>query len=135
MKRRLPALAAGALLLSILVAPARAQEVRDDVAETIETFRDGDSGMATWFNDAYGYAVFPNVGKGGFILGAGHGTGQVFQGGVLIGEAEMSMLSVGLQIGGQSYSEVIFFQNADVARRRTQAIATAWPSSHGRRAA
>jgi lipid-binding SYLF domain-containing protein len=73
--------------------------------------------MVQWFDDAYGYAVFPNVGKGGFIVGAGHGTGQVFKGGELIGEAEMSMLSVGLQIGGQSFSEVIFFQNAEGLQR------------------
>jgi lipid-binding SYLF domain-containing protein len=113
----MPALAAGALLLATHTASVSAQEVRSDVTETIQTFRTGDAGMAAWFDDAYGYAVFPNVGKGGFIVGAGHGTGQVFQGGVLIGEAEMSMLSVGLQIGGQSYSEVIFFQNANVLQR------------------
>ncbi|MFV1988782.1 MAG: YSC84-related protein [Gemmatimonadota bacterium] len=117
MKRRLPALAAGILLLAIHVGSLRAQEVRDDVTETIETFRAGDSGMASWFNGAYGYAVFPNVGKGGFIVGAGHGTGQVFKGDELIGKAEISMLSVGLQIGGQSYSEVIFFENAEVLQR------------------
>ncbi|MDX1395251.1 MAG: lipid-binding SYLF domain-containing protein [Gemmatimonadota bacterium] len=114
---RVAALAALAALAG--TAGATAQEVREDVTETIETFKSANESMSRWFEDSHAYAVFPNVGKGGLIVGAGHGTGQVFRGGALIGEAEISMLSVGLQIGGQEFSEVVFFQNAEALGRLT----------------
>ena len=107
-----------AVLAGVLGAsPGIAQDVRDDVTETIETFKAADPGMASWFESAYGYAVFPNVGKGAFIVGGGHGTGQVFRQGQLIGKSDITMLSVGLQIGGQEFSEVIFFQNEATLNR------------------
>ena len=119
MKRPAIAAAAAFILIGFSAVATTAQEVRDDVTETIETFKAEDPGMADWFEKAHGYAVYPNVGKGGFIVGGGHGTGQVFRGGELIGESEISMLSVGLQVGGQEYSEVIFFQNAEALARLT----------------
>lgn len=115
MKRAVSGLAV--LVTFLGAAPASGQEVREDVVETIETFRQADPGMASWFEDAYGYAVFPNVGKGAFIVGGGHGTGQVFRQGELIGKSDITMVSVGLQIGGQSFSEVIFFQNEETLNR------------------
>jgi lipid-binding SYLF domain-containing protein len=65
------------------------------------------------FDESYGYAVFPKAGKGAFIVGAGHGTGQVFQKGKgrAVGEATISQVSIGLQVGGQSFSEFVFFRD------------------------
>ncbi len=64
-----------------------------------------------YFNSAYGYAIFPLVGKGGFILGASYGKGRVYRQGQLVGEATLAKASVGAQLGGQAFSEIIFFQN------------------------
>jgi lipid-binding SYLF domain-containing protein len=78
--------------------------------ETIELFKHaGDS--AAFFNDCYAYAVFPTIGAGGLIVGGARGKGHVYVHGRLVGDATMTQLSIGLQAGGQAYSEIIFFQN------------------------
>ncbi|MCL9773675.1 lipid-binding SYLF domain-containing protein [Vibrio methylphosphonaticus] len=64
----------------------------------------------SFFDNAYGYAVFPTVGKGGFGLGGSYGEGQVFRQGVHVGETTLAQLSFGLQLGAQAYSEIIFFE-------------------------
>lgn len=78
--------------------------------ETIELFKHaGDS--ALFFNDCYAYAVFPTIGAGGLIVGGARGTGHVYVHDRLVGDATMTQLSIGLQAGGQAYSEIIFFQD------------------------
>jgi lipid-binding SYLF domain-containing protein len=101
------------LVLSVLLAlaafpAARALAATD--AETIKVFKDaGESGQ--FFDKCYGYAVFANVGKGGIGVGAAHGTGRVYEKGKVVGDVKMNQLSVGAQLGGQSYSEIIFFED------------------------
>lgn len=77
--------------------------------ETIAAFKKKDPSIKKFFDQAYGYAVFPTIGKGGFIVGGAHGKGIVYKGGVIVGRATMSQGTFGAQIGGQSFSEVIFF--------------------------
>jgi lipid-binding SYLF domain-containing protein len=78
--------------------------------ETIELFKHaGDS--AVFFKDCYAYAVFPTIGAGGLIVGGARGKGHVYVHDRLVGDATMTQLSIGLQAGGQAYSEIIFFQN------------------------
>jgi lipid-binding SYLF domain-containing protein len=64
-----------------------------------------------FFNEAYGYAVFPAVGKGGLVVGGAYGKGKVFRGGMVTGDSSVIKLSVGFQFGGQAFSEIIFFQD------------------------
>lgn len=64
-----------------------------------------------FFHTAYGYAVFPSVGKGGFWVGGAYGSGTVFKDGQITGHAKLYQVSFGLQFGGQSYSEIVFFQD------------------------
>jgi lipid-binding SYLF domain-containing protein len=78
--------------------------------DTIALFKNaGES--AKFFNSAYGYAVFPTIGKGGFIVGGAHGSGHVYEQGKYIGKTSMTQLSVGFQAGGQAYSQIIFFED------------------------
>lgn len=85
-----------------------AYATKDD--ETIELFKHaGDS--AVFFKDCYAYAVFPTIGAGGFIVGGARGKGHVYVHDRLVGDTTMTQLSIGLQAGGQAYSEIIFFQN------------------------
>jgi lipid-binding SYLF domain-containing protein len=78
--------------------------------DTIELFKHaGDS--ALFFNNCYAYAVFPTIGAGGFIVGAARGKGHVYVHDRLVGDATMTQLSIGLQAGGEAYSEIIFFQD------------------------
>ncbi|GGB44263.1 lipid-binding SYLF domain-containing protein [Shewanella inventionis] len=65
-----------------------------------------------FFNSAYGYAIFPTVAKGGIGIGAAYGNGRVYQGGTYTGDSALTQLSIGFQIGGQAYSEIIFFKDA-----------------------
>jgi lipid-binding SYLF domain-containing protein len=86
--------------------PARA----DDYTDTTALFRNaGKSGV--FFPKTYGYAVFPTVGKGGFIVGAAHGNGRVYAQGKYVGDTSMTQVSIGFQAGGEAYSEIIFFED------------------------
>jgi lipid-binding SYLF domain-containing protein len=81
----------------------------DEYSDAIKSFQDaGESGA--YFGGSYGYAVFPSIGKAGFGIGGAHGTGHVFKQSKLIGEATMNQLTVGFQLGGQVYSQIIFFE-------------------------
>lgn len=70
-----------------------------------------DPGMADWFKNAAGYAVFPSVGKGGIGVGGAYGKGLVIAGDKVIGSTSLSQVTIGLQLGGQAYSEFIFFRD------------------------
>nr|WP_315202425.1 YSC84-related protein [uncultured Flavobacterium sp.] len=73
--------------------------------------------MKSIFDNAYGYVIFPNVGKGGIGVGAAAGNGAVYEKNKLIGMAKLSQLSIGFQAGGQAYREVIFFESKSAMDR------------------
>ena len=82
----------------------------DNYSDTVSLFRkSGEAGR--YFGASYGYAVFPNVGKGGVGIGGAFGRGKVFRGGKAVADVSLTQLSVGFQLGGQAYSEIIFFEN------------------------
>jgi lipid-binding SYLF domain-containing protein len=84
-----------------------------EVNAAIAHFKAKDATLERFFKDAYGYAVYPSVGKGGFWIGGAYGDGEVFEQGRLIGVTSITQITVGPQIGGQSYSEIIFFRDQD----------------------
>jgi lipid-binding SYLF domain-containing protein len=104
MHRILAALAPALLVLAGSVAWA------DDYSDTINVYK-GAGESAEFFNNCYGYAVFPSIGKGGLGIGAAHGDGRVYEQGKYVGDTSMTQVSVGLQAGGQAYSQMIFFEN------------------------
>ena len=75
---------------------------------TLAHFIKKDKSIESFFKQAYGYAVFPTIGKAGFIVGGAHGQGVVYKQGVVIGSTEMTQVSVGFQAGAEAYSEIIF---------------------------
>jgi lipid-binding SYLF domain-containing protein len=89
------------------------KELQSDVDAAIKAFKKADAGLNDTFDKAAGYVVFPNVGKGGFIVGGAHGNGHVYESGKLIGYASLTQVTVGAQVGGQEYSEVIFFETKE----------------------
>jgi lipid-binding SYLF domain-containing protein len=99
----------GASSVAATTAPGSPAD-RSDVAAVIAKFKQKDPGMARVFARAYGYAVFPTVGKGGIGLGAARGKGYVYERGRLVGRSTLTQVTIGLQLGGQAYSEVIFFK-------------------------
>ncbi|MEL6111787.1 MAG: hypothetical protein AAFR20_03190 [Pseudomonadota bacterium] len=80
--------------------------------EAIRTFRKNDPSLEAFFRQAYGYAVFPSVTKGGAGIGAARGKGIVYRGGVPARKVYLSQYTVGLQFGGKKYREIIFFRDA-----------------------
>jgi lipid-binding SYLF domain-containing protein len=90
--------------------PASAQE-NEDVRHAIAEFQKADSGMVKLFNESYGYAIFPGVGKGAIGIGGARGKGWVYEQGKAIGRSTLTQVTIGLQLGGQAYREVIFFKD------------------------
>ena len=97
-------------LVLVVVLAATAPALGDSYANTIDTFKKSPQ-VQPFFDNAYGYAVFPVVGKGGFFIGGGYGKGRVYRRGVVTGTATLIEGSIGFQAGGQAYSEMIFFQD------------------------
>lgn len=90
---------------------------QDKVAEAIAEFRKADAGINSFFDNSYGYAVFPSIGKGAIVIGGAAGKGLVYKQGTLQGGSKMKQVTVGFQMGGKSYAEVIFFKTADAYER------------------
>ncbi len=76
---------------------------------TLAAFKNSKAG--NFFEHAYGYAVFPTIGKVGFVIGGAYGQGRVYEKGRYTGRTEMTQASIGFQFGGQAYSQIIFFQD------------------------
>jgi len=91
---------------------ALAEEKNEDAkyAETIAVFKEaGES--AAFFKNSYGYAVFPTIGKAGLGIGGAYGDGRVYEQGNYVGNTSMTQLSIGFQMGGQAYSQIVFFED------------------------
>jgi lipid-binding SYLF domain-containing protein len=101
-------------LLVLAVASARA----DSVSDAVNAFRNaGVSGQ--FFDTAYGYAVFPTIGKGGVFVGGAFGSGQVYVGGRHVGDSTMTQVTLGFQLGGQACSQILFFEDEHAFRQFT----------------
>lgn len=105
----------------LCAAPTSAKKSEEDISAKVQkvrkTWQEKDSTFNATLDKAYAYAIFPEVGKGGFIVGASHGAGEVYRGGKLIGHAKMTQTTVGAQVGGQTYAEVILFKNKNALER------------------
>lgn len=91
----------------------KVEEIKKDSDEAKGEFLKADWQMEKHFGSAYGYVIFPNVGKGGIGIGGAAGNGTVYEHGNKIGMAKLSQLSIGFQWGGQAYREIIFFENKE----------------------
>jgi len=98
------------ILIMLLIFTPTSNILADDYQDAIKVFKDaGES--ATFFEKAYGYALFPNVGKGGFGVGGAYGKGRVYKQNKYVGDTSVSQVTIGFQLGGQAYSQIIFFQD------------------------
>ncbi|MGH8225092.1 MAG: YSC84-related protein [Gammaproteobacteria bacterium] len=79
--------------------------------QTLDRMTTTDSSLRRFIDNAYGYAVFPTVSRGAFVVGGSYGEGAAFQGGKMAAKCSIAKASIGAQIGGETYSEVIFFQS------------------------
>jgi lipid-binding SYLF domain-containing protein len=82
----------------------------DSFSNTIEVYKKSPA-VQPFFENAYGYAVFPTIGKGGIGIGGAYGKGQVYQNGKVTGDVSLTKVTIGFQLGGQAFSEMIFFED------------------------
>ena len=95
---------------SLLAQNKKDQKIMKDAVKAKKDLLKTNSGLDMFFDNSAGYVIFPNVGKGGFIIGGASGNGVVYEDGEAVGMADLKKLNVGLQAGGQSIIEVIFFE-------------------------
>jgi lipid-binding SYLF domain-containing protein len=82
----------------------------DDFDDSRKVFQNAGESQA-FFGNAYGYALFPTIGKAGLGIGGAHGKGRVYAGGKQMGGTTMTQITIGFQAGGQAYSQIIFFED------------------------
>ncbi len=104
----------GTFILCLLFALPSGNVMADEddakYSKTINVFHQ--AGASSWFVDnSYGYAVFPTIGKAGYVVGGAYGKGRVYEAGNYTGDTTITQLSVGFQLGGQAYSQIIFFED------------------------
>jgi len=102
-------LIAAALLVGS-AALADDKELISEAQATVATFKKTDPKIDKFFSSAAGYVVFPTIAKGAVVVGGAGGDGILFVGGKPVGKSNMGQATVGLQLGGQTYSEVVFFE-------------------------
>ncbi len=90
---------------------AKRASLHQNVLATISRFKQQDSSMQQLFDEASGYAVFPTIGKGAIGVGGAYGRGELFEDGAVTGFCDLAQGTIGFQLGGQAYSELIFFEN------------------------
>lgn len=91
--------------------PDKDDKMQLGVAEAIVSLKETDPGMQKFFDESAGYAVFPTVGKGGIGIGGARGKGLVIVNDQVDGTTTLTQVTVGFQLGGQTYSEFIFFKD------------------------
>jgi lipid-binding SYLF domain-containing protein len=102
------------LIISLPVHLARA----DEYSDALHSFQSAGESSA-YFDNAYGYALFPTIGKAGLGIGGAHGKGKVYKQGAIIGKTKMTQLTIGLQLGAQGYSQIILFENESALNQFT----------------
>jgi lipid-binding SYLF domain-containing protein len=111
------------LLMSCTTAPSTLvgrEELLQQATTTMGEMSREDPGLDELTRKAYAYALFPEIAKGGLVFGGGYGRGVVYEQGQHIGYADLSHASFGLQVGGQTYSELIVFENKASLERLTR---------------
>jgi len=109
--------AAGLLALSACSTAPRSAEgrtdIRNEAASSVSTAQRNDPTLALLLREAPGHAVFPTVGKGAIGIGGAYGKGVLYEGGAVVGYCDLTQASIGFQLGGQSYSEIIVFSTKE----------------------
>jgi lipid-binding SYLF domain-containing protein len=87
--------------------------IASQASAAMDAFNNEDPSLKELLDKSVGYAIFPDVGKAGFIAGGSYGKGEVFEGGKKIGYADITQATFGLQAGAQTFDELILFLKPD----------------------
>ena len=97
-------------LVTVVLLSVSGPALADSFSNTIAIYKKSPE-VQPFFKNSYGYAVFPTVGKGGFVVGGAYGKGQVYRGGRVTGTSSLVKGTIGFQAGGQAFSQMVFFQD------------------------
>jgi len=97
-------------LLSLVLTTVSVAAAADKFGEARESFERAAT-SAVFFDKSYGYALFPTIGKAGFVVGGARGSGLVYVGGEATGDTTMTQVTVGFQLGVQAFTQIIFFED------------------------
>lgn len=89
---------------------ASKEKLMDDGTDALRQMKADDSSLDAFLNHSRGYVIFPHVGKGAYIVGGSYGHGLVYENGMFVGYADISQATIGLQVGGQSFMELLAFE-------------------------
>ena len=106
-------IASGLAVLLAFPAAARADATVKEAQDAVAVLKKADPSLKKFFDHSVGYVVFPGVGKGGLVVGGAGGSGILFEHGKAVGKATLSQVTIGAQVGGQAYYEIIFFETAE----------------------
>ena len=98
---------------------SKRDKANEQTIEALNTFKKM-SHLRPYFRKARGFAVFPNISKGGIGIGGARGKGEVFEKGKVIGSTTLTQLSIGVQLGGQAFRQIIFFKDEKAIKRFTE---------------
>src|SRR3954467_5688741 len=91
--------------------------MRKEVNATLKRLEKKDPGLKQMLQDAHGYAVFPSVGKAAVVIGGAYGKGMVFEQGKPIGYGTIGQTTIGVQLGGDTFSEIVVFESKETLDR------------------
>ena len=114
--KKIPVLLIVAFIFGISTIAVAAQA--EDYSSTIKVFQHSPA-LEKFFKHAYGYAVFPTIGKAGYVIGGSYGTGQVYRHNKVTGKTTVIEGSIGFQVGAEAFSEIIFFENKQAYNKFT----------------
>ena len=97
--------------LAAPVAYPKDVKLQNDVIATKKIMVKANPTVGGFFGTSYGYAIFPKITKGAFVVGGAGGKGLVFEQGIVVGQSTLMQATIGAQVGGQQYSEFILFEN------------------------
>lgn len=99
--------------------PQGQEELTSASQRALQRMEQDDPSLQNILNNSYAYVIFPSVGEGAVGVGGAHGHGEAYRGGRLIGYAEMTLVDIGVQVGGQEYSELLVFRTQDAFNKFT----------------
>ncbi len=91
--------------------PVEQKQLVNDSGASLKDMELADGTLKNKVASAYAYAIFPSVGKGGAGVEVATGNGDVYEQGHYIGQARLTMIGAGIDLGAQTYSELILFQD------------------------
>ncbi len=102
--------------LGVSLAARAGDDLKTEAEQAVQTFQKADSTLKKMMDGAVAYAIFPSVGRAGFIIGGERGKGLVYQNGKVIGQAKLTEVNIGAQAGVENYSELILFETPEALR-------------------